>query len=65
MSKAAFKRALKGATHVRVTNERYPELSGVREVVKVQTNAVSLRLPEDHPRYDEVVGGVVDILRHG
>jgi hypothetical protein len=57
MSKAAFHRALKSATHVQVTNERYPELSGVREVVKVQTNAVSLRLPVGHPRYDEVTGG--------
>lgn len=57
MSKAAFYRALKGATHVQVTNERYPELSGVREVVKVQTNALSLRLPIEHPRYDEVKDG--------
>lgn len=56
-SKAAFHRALKGATHVKVTNERYPELSGVREVVKVQTNAVALRLPVGHPRYDEVADG--------
>lgn len=57
MSKAAFHRALKGATHVHVTNERYPELSGLRELVKVQTNAMASRLPVDHPRYDEVKDG--------
>lgn len=56
-SKAAFQRALKGATHVHVVNERYPELSGVRELVKVQTNAMASRLPVDHPRYDEVLDG--------
>ena len=56
MSKAAFIRSLKAATHVEVTNERYPELSGVRPVVKAQTNAVCLRLPESHPRFNESGG---------
>ena len=56
MSKAAFIRSLKDATHVEVTNERYSELSGVREVVKAQTNAVCLRLPASHPRFNESNG---------
>lgn len=57
MSKASFKRALATATHVHVENRKYPELTGVREVVKVQSNAMALLLPVGHPRYDEVANG--------
>lgn len=57
MSKTAWKQALKSAKWVKVTNCRYPDLSGIREVVKVQSNALSLKLPVDHPRYDKVPDG--------
>lgn len=57
MTKTAFKQGLRTAKTVRVVNLNYPELSGDRELVKAQSNAVSLRLPVDHPRYAEVKGG--------
>lgn len=46
---------------VQVTNHRYPELSGERTVIKVQTKRWFLTLPESHPRHGEVEGSWMDI----
>jgi len=46
-----FLQNLGRADYVDVVNFTYPELSGRREVVRVQTNGFCLILPETHPRY--------------
>ena len=51
MNVAQFLQTLQSSNQVDVVNDTYPELSGRRDVVKVQTNGFALRLPESHPRY--------------
>lgn len=51
MSIKQFLAALRTTDTVDVVNFTYPELSGRRDVVKVQTNGFALRLPESHARY--------------
>lgn len=51
MNVTQFLRNLRFSDEVDVVNDTYPELSGRRDVVKVQTNGFALRLPESHPRY--------------
>lgn len=57
MSIRNFLQALRSAEAVDVVNHTFPELSGRRAVVKVQTNGFALRLPESHPRYTPDHGG--------
>lgn len=54
---AEFKRALKPGMVLTVENYVYPELSGEREVVHVQTGQFSMRLPKSHPRYKDTPSG--------
>lgn len=51
-SLAALKRALTTGTVLDVTQHRFPELTGRRTVVKVNTTGVYLSLPDGHPAKD-------------
>jgi hypothetical protein len=51
MNMKQFLQNLGSADYVDVINSSYPELSGRRGIVRVQTNGFCLLLPETHPRF--------------
>ena len=51
---ADFKRALIVGATLQYENYKYPEMSGPREIVRVQSERFAALLPVGHPRYDEV-----------
>lgn len=53
-SMAEFKRSLYVGQMLTFENFRFPDLSGEREVLRVQTQQLATRLPVGHPRYDEI-----------
>lgn len=57
MSVSELKRSLTPGTVLNVTMHRYPELSGCRTIVKVNTVGVYLALPDGHPRQAETPNG--------
>lgn len=60
-TRASLIRALKGAKSVTVSDHRYAELAGVREIVKAGSSRLCLALPKDHPRYDPNEGSWIDL----